>query len=131
MVAPILIGAHPSRHESEPMELGVMLSRLTGAPLELLGTFWFDRTPGRTAAHDHQENLTREVREALDRMVAHSGAPIGDVTVHAACGSAATLLHETAARIGAGLVYDTVGKNACPLLLESKKPCIKSSTASA
>lgn len=104
MVAPIVIAAHPSRHESEPMELGGMLSRLTGAPLEVLGTYWFDTTRSRTAPRDLQESLSREVREALDRVVARSGADVGEVQVHAMCGSAATLVHELAQRIDAGLV---------------------------
>lgn len=104
MVAPIVIAAHPSRHESEPMELGGMLARLTGAPLEVLGTYWFDTTKGRTAPHDVQESLTREVHEALDQVAARSGTPVGGVRVHAMSGSAAALVHELATRVDAGLV---------------------------
>ena len=100
MVPSIVIGAHPKRHEPEPIELGLMLSRLTQAPIDVVGTFWFDATPQGTASDDYSQSLRGDVHQAL-------GDPdpaCGEVRVHVGFGPAKTALHETAARVGAGLI---------------------------
>jgi nucleotide-binding universal stress UspA family protein len=103
MVPPIVIGAHPKRHEPEPIELGLMLSRLTHAPIDVVGTFWFDTTPQRTACDDYSQTL----RDAVQRALEHAGrdcGPAGEVRIHVGFGPAKQALQETAARVGAGLI---------------------------
>lgn len=103
-MVPIVIGAHPRRNEPEPIELGVMLSRLTDAPLEVVGTFWFDATPQRTASGDYCENLRNEVRQTLEHAIGDPDRASGDVHIDAVSGSAAHALHEAATRVGAGVI---------------------------
>jgi nucleotide-binding universal stress UspA family protein len=104
MVPPIVIAAHPKRHEPEPIELGLMLSRLTRAPIDVVGTFWFDGTPQRTASDDYSRILRDEVREALERSVGDPDRAPGEVRIHVGFAPAKYALHETASRVGAGLI---------------------------
>ena len=103
MLPPIVIGAHPKRDDSAPLELGVKLARLTGAPLYVVGTYWFDSTPQRTGSADYAESLKAGIR----RVVA---AAVGDteldapVEVHVTAGSPAHVLQEKATEVGAGLI---------------------------
>jgi len=103
MVPPIVIGAHPKRDDSAPLELGVMLSRLTGAPLHVVGTFWFDSTPHRTAPDDYEQALRLKVSRAVDHVLGDAGIDT-PVDVRVTCGSPAHALHETASEVGAGMI---------------------------
>jgi nucleotide-binding universal stress UspA family protein len=104
MVPPIVIGAHPKRHEPEPIALGLMLSRLTHAPIDVVGTFWFDATPQGTASEDYSQTLRHEVHQALDQADGDPDPACGEVRVHVGFGPAKYALHETASRVGAGLI---------------------------
>jgi nucleotide-binding universal stress UspA family protein len=104
MVPPIVIGAHPKRHEPEPIELGLMLSRLSHAPIDVVGTFWFDATPQATASDDYSQTLRDEVHQALDPTQGDQNPACGELRVHVEFGPAKYALHETASRIGAGLI---------------------------
>jgi nucleotide-binding universal stress UspA family protein len=103
MVPPIVIGAHPKRHEPEPIELGLMLSRLTHAPIDVVGTFWFDLSPQRTACEDYSQALRDRVQRAREQA---GGDPdlAGDVRIHVGFGPAKQALQETASIVGAGLI---------------------------
>ena len=103
MLPPIVTGAHPKRDDSAPLELGVMLSRLTGAPLHAVGTFWFDATPQRTAAEEHAAKLERGIAQAVARAVGDTELPAA-VEVHVESGSPAHALHQTAERLDAGTI---------------------------
>jgi nucleotide-binding universal stress UspA family protein len=103
MVPPIVIGAHPKRHEPEPIELGLMLSRLTHAPIDVVGTFWFDVTPQRTACEDYSQTLRDRVQRALENAGGDPGLA-GDVRIHVGFGPAKQAIQETASRVGAGLI---------------------------
>ena len=103
MVPPIVIGAHPKRDDSSPLELGVNLSRLTGAPLHVVGSFWFDSTPGRTAEADFGRALEDKVRRAMDRTLG-GGELDAPVDVRVTCGSPAHALQKTAADVDAGMI---------------------------
>jgi nucleotide-binding universal stress UspA family protein len=104
MVPPVVIGANPKRHEPEPIELGLRLSRLTQAPIDVVGTFWFDATPQATASDDYSESLRDEVHRALDQADGDPDLACGEVRVHVGFGPAKYALHETASRVGAGLI---------------------------
>ncbi|CAA9512627.1 MAG: hypothetical protein AVDCRST_MAG69-2574, partial [uncultured Solirubrobacteraceae bacterium] len=104
MVPPIVIGAHPKRHEQEPIELGVMFSRMTRAPMDVVGTYWFDTTAQRQASDEYGRMLRNEVMESLQRAVGDTGRVCGEVRVHVASGGAAYALHEKAVEVGAGLI---------------------------
>jgi nucleotide-binding universal stress UspA family protein len=104
MVPPIVIGAHPKRHEPEPIELGLMLSRLTHAPIDVVSTFWFDATPQRTASDDYSQTLRDEVQQALEHSVGDPNRAAREVRIHVGFGPAKYALHETASRVGAGLI---------------------------
>jgi nucleotide-binding universal stress UspA family protein len=104
VVPPIVIGAHPKRHEPEPIELGLMLSRLTHAPIDVVGTFWFDATPQGTASVDYSQSLRDEVHQALGQANGNLDPACGEVRVHVGFGPAKHALHETASRVGAGLM---------------------------
>jgi nucleotide-binding universal stress UspA family protein len=104
MVPPIVIGAHPKRHEPEPISLGLMLSRLTHAPIDVVATFWFDATPKRTASEDYSQALRNEVHQALDQADGDPDPACGEVRVHVGFGPTKYALHETASRVGAGLI---------------------------
>jgi hypothetical protein len=69
MLSPIVIGAHPKRHEQEPIELGLMVSRLTLAPMDVVGTFWFDTTPHRAASDEYGRLMREDVQQSLERAV--------------------------------------------------------------
>src|SRR3712207_4241384 len=103
MLPPIVIGAHPKRDDRAPLELGLMLSRLTGAPAHVVGTYWFDATPHRTADDDYAEALRLEIGRVVEDALAGSD-PEAPVEVHVSCGSPAHALHETAAKLDAGLI---------------------------
>jgi nucleotide-binding universal stress UspA family protein len=104
MVPPIVIGAHPKRHEQEPIELGLVVSRLTHAPMDVVGTFWIDTTPQRTASDEYSRVLREEVQRSLEQAVGEPHRACGEVRIHVTPGSAAQALHEKAAGVGAGLV---------------------------
>jgi nucleotide-binding universal stress UspA family protein len=104
MVPPIVIGAHPKRCEPEPIELGLMLSRLTHAPIDVVSTFWFDSTPQRTASADYGKTLREEVQQALEHSVGEPNRAAREVRIHVGFGPAKHALHETASRVGAGLI---------------------------
>lgn len=103
MASPIVVGVHPTRNEREPVELAVMLSCMTQAPLEVVGTYWFDSTPARSAPQDFHSKLIHEVQAALEDGIDTSRA-CNEVRVTAKGGSAAHVIHETAERLGAGLI---------------------------
>ncbi|CAA9488133.1 MAG: hypothetical protein AVDCRST_MAG38-2462 [uncultured Solirubrobacteraceae bacterium] len=103
MVRPIVIGAHPKRDDRSPLELGVTLSRLTGAPLQVVGSYWFDSTPGRTAQIDYGRELERKVRHAVARVLG-AGDLDSPVDVRVTCGSPAHALQQTATELGAGMI---------------------------
>jgi nucleotide-binding universal stress UspA family protein len=94
---------HPTRTEREPVELAVMLSCLTEAPLEVVGTYWFDSTPARSAPRDFEAKCLQEIQSALEEGIDTSRA-CSDVHVTAKSGSAAHVIHETARQVGAGLI---------------------------
>ena len=104
MVPPIVIGAHPKRHEPEPIALGLMLSRLTQAPVDVVGTFWFDGTPNRTAFDDYSQILRDEVQEALERSAGDPDRAPAEVRIHVEYAPAKYALHKKASRVGAGLI---------------------------
>src|SRR3712207_257775 len=104
MVPPIVIGADPKRREPEPIELGLMLSRLTQAPIDVVGTYWFDTSPQRTARDDYGQTLRNEVQQALEHAVGDPERACGEVRIHVTSESAARALHEVASRVGAGLI---------------------------
>jgi nucleotide-binding universal stress UspA family protein len=104
MVPPIVIGAHPKRHEPEPIDLGLMLSRLTHAPIDVVSTFWFDATRQRTAPDDYRQILKEDVCQALEHAIADPDRVFGDLRIHVISGSAPHALHETASRVGAGII---------------------------
>ena len=103
MLPPIVIGAHPKRDDSAPLELGVKLARLTGAPVHVVGTYWFDSTPQRTATSDYAESLKDGIRRVVEAAVGDTelDAP---VEIHVTAGSPAHALQEKAADVGAGLI---------------------------
>lgn len=103
MTRPIVVGMHPTREDRGPVELAVMLSCMTEAPLEIVGTFWFDATPARTAPRNFEAKSLADVQAALEDNVDTSGA-CHAVNVSARPGSPAHVIHETAERVGAGLV---------------------------
>ena len=103
MVPPIVIGAHPKRDDSSPLELGVMLSRVTGAPLHVVGSFWFDSTPGRTAEAEYGRALEGKIRRAADRVLG-AGELDAPVDIRVTCGSPAHALQETASERDAGMI---------------------------
>ena len=103
MARPIVVGMHPTREERGPVELAVMMSCLTEAPLEIVGTFWFDATPARTAPRDFEAKSLSGIQAALEDNVDTSGA-CNAVKVTARPGSPAHVIHETAERVGAGLI---------------------------
>jgi nucleotide-binding universal stress UspA family protein len=100
MLPPIVIGAHPKRHDREPIELGLRISRLTRAPIDVVGTFSFDTTPQRTATDEYG----RILREKVQHAVGETDRPSGEIRVHVMLGSPAHALHEKASEVGAGLV---------------------------
>lgn len=100
MLPPIVIGAHPKRRDREPIELGLAISRLTGAPIDVVGTFLFDTTPHRTPTEEYGRALSEQVQEAAGGTAGRSG----EVRVHVLSGSPAHALHETASEVGAGLI---------------------------
>jgi nucleotide-binding universal stress UspA family protein len=104
LVPPIVIGAHCKRHEPEPIELGLMLSRLTHAPIDVVGTFWFDTTPHRTAAGDYAQTLRDGVQQCLERAVGDARRESAEVRIHVISESPTHALQETASRVGAGLI---------------------------
>jgi hypothetical protein len=57
----------PKRHAPEPIELGLMFSRLSHAPIDVVGTFWFDATPQATASNDYSQTLGDQVHQAQER----------------------------------------------------------------
>jgi nucleotide-binding universal stress UspA family protein len=103
MARPIVVGMHPTREERGPVELAVMLSCMTEAPLEIVGTFWFDATPAMTATRDFEAKSLSGVQTALEDNVDTSRA-CHAVNVSAKPGSPAHVIHETAVRVGAGLI---------------------------
>jgi nucleotide-binding universal stress UspA family protein len=100
MLPPIVIGAHPKRHDREPIELGLVVSGLTGAPMDVVGTFSFDTTPHRTATDEYGRILREQVQQA----VGDTDRPSGETRVHVMLGSPAHALHENASKVGAGLI---------------------------
>jgi nucleotide-binding universal stress UspA family protein len=104
MVPPIVIGAHPKRCEPEPIELGLMLARLTGAAIDVVSTFWFDATPQRTASDDYSLALRHEIQQALERSAGDPERAAPEVRIHVGYGPAKYALQETASRFGAGLI---------------------------
>jgi nucleotide-binding universal stress UspA family protein len=100
MRPPIVIGAHPKRHDREPIELGLTVSRLTRAPMDVVGTFSFDTSPHRTATDDYGRILREQVRQA----VGDADGPSGEIRVHVMLGSPAHAMHEKASEVGAGLI---------------------------
>ena len=103
MVAPIVIGAQPKRDDLAPIELGVMLSRLTGAPIHVVGTYWFDSTPRRTASEEYGEALRQDVGRAVAQVLGGEELE-APVEVHVKAGSPAHALQESAAELGAGVI---------------------------
>ncbi len=103
MASPIVVGVHPTRNETEPVELAVMLSCMTHAPLEVVGTYWFDSTPARSASRDFEARCAQEVEAALEDRIDTDRA-CDDVRFTAKPGSAAHILHETARHTNAGLI---------------------------
>jgi nucleotide-binding universal stress UspA family protein len=104
MVPPIVVGAHPKRHEPEPLELAVKFSCLTGAPLDVVGSYWFDTTPHRTASDEYAETLAREARQSLEREVGDPNRAAAEIRFHVQSGSAAHAMKQTASEVGAGLM---------------------------
>lgn len=104
MLPPIVIGAHPKRHEQEPIELGLMVSRLTLAPMDVVGTFWFDTTPQRAASDEYGRLMREEVQQSLERAVGEPDRACGEVRIHVMPGSVAHALHQKASDVGAGLI---------------------------
>jgi nucleotide-binding universal stress UspA family protein len=105
MVPPIVVGAHPKRYEPEPVALGLMLSRLTRAPSHVVGTFWFDSTPQRTATQEYGRILKDRVREAQARLGGGDlDDPPPDTAFHLDYGPDKYVLHQVATRVGAGLI---------------------------
>jgi len=101
MIPPIVVGAHPKRNESAPLELGAQLASMTDAPLHVIGSYWFDTTPRRTASEDYCGALRHEVRRVLERL---GPGRAEDANVDVSAGSAAHALKEHAAKLGAGLI---------------------------
>ncbi len=104
MAPPIVVGAPPKRREEGPVELGLMLSRLTHSPVDVVGAFWFDSTPNRTASDDYTRTLRDEVQQARERAVGDPDRVSGEVRTHVICGSPSYALLHTASRVGAGLM---------------------------
>ncbi len=104
MVPPIVIGAHPKRREQEPIELGVMFSRMTRAPMDVVGTYWFDTTAQRQATDEYGRVLRDEVLDSLEHVIGDTDRVCGEVRVHVMSGGVAYALHEKAADLGAGLI---------------------------
>lgn len=103
MVAPIVIGAQPKQDDLAPLELGVMLSRLTGAPIHVVGTYWFDSTPRRTANEEFASALREDVGRAVAQVLGGEDLK-APVDVHVQSGAPAHVLQETAAELGAGVI---------------------------
>jgi nucleotide-binding universal stress UspA family protein len=100
MLPPIIIGAHPKRHDREPIVLGHTISRLTRAPMDVVGTFLFDTTPHRRGTDEYG----RILREQVEQAVGDTDRSSGELRVHVMPGSAADALHEKASEVGAGLI---------------------------
>jgi nucleotide-binding universal stress UspA family protein len=100
MLPPIVIGAHPKRRDREPIELGLTVSRLTHAPIDVVGTFLFDSTPHRSAP----EEYGRVLRDQLQQAAGDTDRPSGEARVHVLPGSPAHALQEKASELGAGLI---------------------------
>ena len=103
MLPAIVIGAHPKRDDSAPLELGVSLARRTGAPLAVVGTYWFDSTPQRTAGEDYSATLQQSIGRVVEETVGETRLE-APVEVRVTAGSPAYALRETAERVGAGMI---------------------------
>jgi len=104
MVPSIVVGAHPKRHEREPIAFAITLSRLTGAPIDVVASYWFDTTPQRTAPDEYGRSLRDEVQGRVEQSMSGSNGPCGEVRVHVMPGSAAHALQQTASDAHAGLI---------------------------
>lgn len=104
MVPSIVVGAHPKRHEREPIELAIAISRLTHAPIDVVASYWFDTTPQRTAPDEYGRVLREEIQQRLERAFSGSDGAAGEVRVHVMSGSVAHALKETASEAGAGMI---------------------------
>lgn len=103
MVPSIVVGVHPKRHEQEPIDFAMAISRLTGAPIDVVASYWFDTTPQRTAPDEYGRVLREEVQSKIDPALSDPHAR-GEVRVHVMSGSVAHALQETASAAGAGLI---------------------------
>ena len=77
IIRPIVVGVNPKRDEREAVEFAVMISRMTGAPLEVVATSWFDSTPGRTLRKDFEADFARRFADVLGDGGMAGGAPLG------------------------------------------------------
>ncbi len=104
MVPSVVVGVHPKRHEQEPIDLAIAISRLTHAPIDVVASYWFDTTPQRTAPDEYGRVLRDEVQQRLVQAFSGPDGACGEVRVHVMPGSAAHALQETASDTGAGLI---------------------------
>jgi nucleotide-binding universal stress UspA family protein len=108
MRPPIVVGSHPKRHDGEPIELGLSVSRLTRAPVDVVGAFSFDTTPRRTATDEYGGILREQVRRAIG----DADRPCGEIRVRVMLGSPAHAMQETASEVGAGLIIGSSHRGA-------------------
>jgi nucleotide-binding universal stress UspA family protein len=104
MLPLIVIGAHPNGHEPEPIDLGLMLARLTHAPIDVVSSFWFDATPQRSAPDEYRQTLRDDIHQALEHAIGDPDRVFGELRIHMMCGSAPHAIYETASRLGAGVI---------------------------
>lgn len=104
MVPSIVVGAHPKRHEQEPIGFAIAISRLTHAPIDVVASYWFDTTPQRTAPDEYGRVLREEIEQKLDPGLNGPDGPGGEVRIHVMSGSVSHALQETASEAGAGLI---------------------------
>jgi nucleotide-binding universal stress UspA family protein len=100
MSKPIIAAIDPGRDDDAPLVAGAALSRITGAPLLVLGAFLHDPITNAVS----QGTVDADLRsEALRGLEARAGAIEGDLLVKGGS-SPARVLHEAAVEYGALLV---------------------------
>ena len=107
MSNPIVVGLDPEREDTAPLILGAAIARITGAPLVALAAYRHDPITNAVSYGTVDEDLSDHARSRLESLT--SGFDEPELLVIGGA-SPARVLHETAVRLGAGLLV--VGSSA-------------------